>query len=123
KGLSAMLGLPKINGLTHNIENVFDAARRGDLPLDDGVVEVIFGSIDRLGELIDHLRHHSSDDLDCNPQIDRIRGLLQTIGADKEQGAQSAVEDMFPIPASVPSIAPISDRDMSQSPSPKELSE
>src|SRR5690606_26052834 len=33
KGLSAMLGLPRINGLTHNIENVFDAARRGDVDI------------------------------------------------------------------------------------------
>ncbi|MEX0794160.1 MAG: Hpt domain-containing protein, partial [Pirellulaceae bacterium] len=123
KGLSAMLGLPKINGLTHNIENVFDAARRGDLEIDDGVVEVIFGSIDRLGELIDHLRHNSSDDLDCDPQIDRIRGLLQTIGADKAQGAQNAVEDMFPVPTSAVPLPPETDVDLASSSSPKELTE
>ena len=32
KGLSAMLGLTDINQLTHKIENVFDAARKGSLP-------------------------------------------------------------------------------------------
>lgn len=123
KGLSAMLGLPKINGLTHNIENVFDAARRGDLPIDDGVVEVIFGSIDRLGELIDHLRHHSSDDLDCDPQINRIRGLLQTIGADKQQGAQNAVEDMFPVPTPAAPLEPNDNVETCQSSPPKELTD
>lgn len=99
KGLSAMLGLPRINGLTHNIENVFDAARRGQLSIERHVVGVVYASVDRLSELIDHLRDTQSDDLDCNPQIAAITEVLIAGGALKEQGAQGDVDDAFGSPA------------------------
>lgn len=95
KGLSAMLGLPRINGLTHNIENVFDAARRGQLSIENHVVGVVYASVDRLSELIDHLRDTQSDDLDCDPQIAAITEVLIAGGALKEQGAQGDVDDAF----------------------------
>ncbi|MBA2114919.1 chemotaxis protein CheA [Bremerella alba] len=102
KGLSAMLGLPRINGLTHNIENVFDAARRGQLTIERNVVGVVYASVDRLSELIDHLRDTQSDDLDCEPQIAAITEVLVAGGALKEQGAQGDVDDAFGSP--VPSV-------------------
>ncbi|PQO25938.1 hypothetical protein C5Y96_21025 [Blastopirellula marina] len=95
KGLSAMLGLPRINGLTHNIENVFDAARRGQLTIERHVVGVVYASVDRLSELIDHLRDTQSDDLDCETQIAAITEVLVAGGALKEQGAQGDVDDAF----------------------------
>lgn len=100
KGLSAMLGLPRINGLTHNIENVFDAARRGQLSIETHVVGVVYASVDRLSELIDHLRETQSDDLDCDPQITAITEVLIAGGALKEQGAQGDVDDAFGGPVS-----------------------
>ncbi len=95
KGLSAMLGLPRINGLTHNIENVFDAARRGQLSIQTHVVGVVYESVDRLSELIDHLRETQSDDLDCEKQISAITKVLEAGGALKEQGAQGDVDSAF----------------------------
>jgi len=95
KGLSAMLGLPRVNGLTHNIENVFDAARRGQLTIESHVVGVVYASVDKLSELIDHLRDTQSDDLDCDTQIAAITQVLEAGGALKEQGAQGDVDDAF----------------------------
>ncbi|MEN6496082.1 MAG: Hpt domain-containing protein, partial [Thermoguttaceae bacterium] len=45
KGLSAMLGLGEINGLTHKVENVFDAARKDQLIVTGEVVELMFQAI------------------------------------------------------------------------------
>lgn len=93
KGLSAMLGLPRINGLTHNIENVFDAARRGDVAIDGNVVHVVYASVDRLSELIDHLRESQNDNLDCDSQLKAISAILEAQGAVKMQGEQSSIEE------------------------------
>lgn len=95
KGLSAMLGLPRINGLTHNIENVFDAARRGDVSIDSNVVHVVYASVDRLSELIDHLRDTQNDNLDCDSQLQAISAILEARGAVKMQGEQSSIEEAF----------------------------
>lgn len=114
KGLSAMLGLPRINGLTHNIENVFDAARRGQLHIDHHVVHVVYASVDRLSELIDCLRETQSEDLDCEQQLQAITQVLETGGALKQQGEQGdvdgAFDDLAAIAESTPD--PTSVRDM-----------
>lgn len=95
KGLSAMLGLPRINGLTHNIENVFDAARRGELAINMDVVHVVYASVDRLSELIDHLRDTQTDDLDCEEQLRAITAILEAEGALKVQGEQNSIDQAF----------------------------
>ncbi|GAA4422246.1 chemotaxis protein CheA [Bremerella cremea] len=95
KGLSAMLGLPRINELTHNIENVFDAARRGQLHIDHEAVKVVYVAVDRLSEIIDHLRDNQNDDLDCEKQLNAITEILEAGGALKKQGAQDDVESAF----------------------------
>ncbi|RCS56027.1 chemotaxis protein CheA [Bremerella cremea] len=93
KGLSAMLGLPRINGLTHNIENVFDAARRDEVALNSNVIQVVYASVDRLSELIDHLRVSQNDNLDCTSQLQAISAILEAQGSVKMQGEQSSIEE------------------------------
>jgi len=118
KGLSAMLGLPRINGLTHNIENVFDAARRGQLTIERHVVGVVYASVDRLSELIDHLRDTQSDDLDCETQIAAITQVLEAGGALKEQGAQGDVDDAFggPTPPASTEPEPLCEKESNMEP-------
>ena len=48
KGLSVMLGLDKINTLTHRLENVFDAARKDDLTVTEDVAQLMFQAVDHL---------------------------------------------------------------------------
>lgn len=118
KGLSAMLGLPRINELTHNIENVFDAARRDQLRLDIRVVGVVYESVDRLSELIDHLRETSTDDLDCQRQMNAIAEILEAGGLNKKLGDQADVEGAFDIPTSTESneSTPTSDNETAMQP-------
>lgn len=80
KGLSAMLGLANINGLTHKIENVFDAARKDQLALDSGSVDLVFRSVDRLGEMIETLKNDGNDNVDASDIAGQIQNLLQDNG-------------------------------------------
>ena len=52
KGLSGMLGFTDVMGLTHTVENVFDAARDDKLRIDGDVVELIFQAVDHLSAMI-----------------------------------------------------------------------
>lgn len=76
KGLSAMLGLKSINVLTHRIENIFDASRKQELHLRSSHVQVIFEAVDRLIEMIAHLRDTGSDELDITSLVENIENLL-----------------------------------------------
>ncbi|TWT31470.1 chemotaxis protein CheA [Blastopirellula retiformator] len=95
KGLSAMLGLPNINCLTHNVENIFDAARRDELQVTAHVVEVVFRSVDLLGDMLGHLRETSSDDIPCEEMIEQIKEVLQQTGSVREQTSQADAQAVW----------------------------
>ncbi|HYW80237.1 MAG TPA: Hpt domain-containing protein, partial [Thermoguttaceae bacterium] len=92
KGLSAMLGLNDINGLTHKVENVFDAARKDELVINGDVVELMFQAVDRLVGLVDVLRDPEVDSVECDSVIGAIGELLQRAGVNREQTSQADAE-------------------------------
>ncbi|MCC6124664.1 MAG: chemotaxis protein CheA [Pirellulales bacterium] len=92
KGLSAMLGLSDINHLTHKIENVFDAARKDELPLNCEVVELMFQSIDRLVGLVNVLKDPNPEALDCGDVLDEIHRILESAGVEKKIASQADAE-------------------------------
>ena len=92
KGLSAMLGLSDINHLTHKIENVFDAARKDELPLNCDVVDLMFHAIDRLVGLVDVLKEPNGASIDCTDVIEGIHNLLASSGVEKTITSQADAE-------------------------------
>ncbi len=95
KGLSAMLGLREINTLTHKVENVFDAARKEQLPVDGNVVELVFQAVDRLSALVDALKEPSGEPIEYESIIDSIGDLLRSAGAERKQSTQSDAENLL----------------------------
>lgn len=81
KGLSAMLQLSDINGLTHKIENVFDAARDGRLRLDGETVELMFQAFDRLTAMVEKLRDQTDEEIEFESVAEQMRQLLESRGA------------------------------------------
>jgi len=92
KGLSAMLGLTDINQLTHRVENVFDAARNGQLIIDRGVIDLMFRAVDRLSAMVDALREPPEEPIDAETEIHDIAELLRRTGCEKKQSSQSDAE-------------------------------
>ncbi len=91
KGLSAMLGLSEINTLTHKVENIFDAARRGDMTFTPEVVELLFESHDILSGLIRKLQEPETEVAGPEALLDRIEALLrQALGEEKPAAAADA---------------------------------
>ncbi len=92
KGLSAMLGLTDINHLTHKIENVFDAARHGQLTVTRDVTELMFMGLDQLTAMLGLLKEPGGEPVDCDAVLEAIRQMLQTAGAEKKQATQADAE-------------------------------
>ncbi|MBL9083982.1 MAG: Hpt domain-containing protein, partial [Planctomycetales bacterium] len=92
KGLSGMLRLSEINVLTHKVENVFDAARNGELPVSEECVEVVIHAIDCLSAMIDALKDPDAGGVDADRVLSRIEGLLQRFDSAKALGSQADVD-------------------------------
>ncbi len=92
KGLSAMLGLTNINQLTHKVENVFDAARNGQLAIDRGVIDLMFRAVDRISAMVDALRDPPDEPIDADAEVQDIAELLRRAGCEKKQSSQNDAE-------------------------------
>ncbi|MBA4016972.1 MAG: hypothetical protein C0483_07290 [Pirellula sp.] len=92
KGLSGMLRLSDINVLTHKVENVFDAARNGELPVTGESVDVIFQAIDCLAAMIDALKDPAAEKVATEASLGRIENLLNRYNSAREMGCQADVD-------------------------------
>jgi two-component system, chemotaxis family, sensor kinase CheA len=92
KGLSAMLGLTEINNLTHKIENVFDAARHGQLTVTRDITELMFMGLDQLSALVALLKEPDGPPVDCDAVLASIQRVLQTAGVEKKKATQADAE-------------------------------
>jgi two-component system chemotaxis sensor kinase CheA len=77
KGLSAMLNLTNINQLTHRLENLFDAVRKGELVVEQQCVDLMFQATDRLRAMVDLLRTQNSDAIDAQDIVSAIAAILE----------------------------------------------
>ena len=92
KGLSGMLRLSEINVLTHKVENVFDAARNGEIPVTGESVDVILQAIDCLAAMIDALKDPGSEKVATDASLERIESLLNRYNSAREMGCQADVD-------------------------------
>lgn len=123
KGLSAMLQLNNMNGLTHSIENVFDAARGGKLKLNSELVELMFQGVDRLTGMIDELKESGKDDVEFASVTGAIQEILdrQESGIEQfsqeelEQAVASSAPPLVEQPAAVEELPPAPDEVLTKS--------
>ncbi len=62
KGLSGMLGLKTIAGLSHNLENLMDELRMGRIQVHRSALDVLFSGVEVLGKLIANVNRTGSDE-------------------------------------------------------------
>lgn len=77
KGLSAMLQLHDINGLTHKIENVFEAIRSSKINVTRTTIDVMFKAIDQLTQMIEHLKDDTGTSVNIEPVVKDLSTLLE----------------------------------------------
>lgn len=92
KGLSGMLRLDNINGLTHQIESIFNAARGGKLAVSGKVVDVVYRSVGRLEAMIELLSGMEGDAVDCRVELADIESLLKLSDSERPIACQVDIE-------------------------------
>lgn len=73
KGMSATMGFDQLTQLTHEMENVLDGLRSGDIEVGTDIVDLLFGCFDMLGSMVAAIAQESSRVLDTRPLIDSLR--------------------------------------------------
>lgn len=95
KGSSSFLNFDILTSLTHNMEDVLNKARRGELQITPDVMDVVLESIDMMKGLLNAIRDTGSDktDIDITDVVKRLQGISQG------QASESAPAESTPAPA------------------------
>ncbi|MBN2025504.1 MAG: chemotaxis protein CheA [Actinobacteria bacterium] len=80
KGMSATMGFDQLTELSHEMENVLDGLRSGDIEVSTGIVDLLFSCFDMLGAIVSQISADSTKALDTRPLIEALRTVY---GAEK----------------------------------------
>ncbi|GEN54125.1 chemotaxis protein CheA [Halobacillus faecis] len=75
KGMSATMGYQDLSNLTHKMENVLDAVRNEKVKVDEGILDVVFDSVDDLEAMVIDISEGGSGERN----VERVVELLNTI--------------------------------------------
>ncbi len=73
KGMSATMGFDQLTELTHEMENVLDGLRSGDIEATTETVDLLFSCLDLLGSMVAAIAEESGRTVDTQPVIQALR--------------------------------------------------
>lgn len=91
KGSSSFLGFDVLTRLTHNMEDVLNKARKGDLEITHEVMDVILESVDLMKALLEAIKDSGSDDRGI--EIDNTVKKLEAVS----NGESPSVVEQAPV--------------------------
>jgi two-component system chemotaxis sensor kinase CheA len=77
KGMSATMGFTTIAELTHEMENILDLLRKGQLKASHDIIDTIFKCVDTLEQLVESVATNSESSIDSKPLIVKLKALAK----------------------------------------------
>jgi two-component system chemotaxis sensor kinase CheA len=74
KGMSATMGFDQLTELAHEMENVLDGLRSGEIEVTTDIVDLLFACFDMLGSMVAAIAQESGKVLDTRSLIEELRG-------------------------------------------------
>jgi len=75
KGMSATMGFEKITELNHKMENLLDNLRENRLNLSTEIIDLLFQSVDILGEMVESVASGNNKDFDIENLISKLESF------------------------------------------------
>ncbi len=77
KGMSATMGFTTIAELTHEMENILDLLRKGELQASHDIIDTVFKCVDTLEQLIENVANNQDCVIDIKPLLGRLSSLAK----------------------------------------------
>jgi len=78
KGMSATMGYDQLTELAHEMENLLEHLRTGDVPVTTNVVDTLFSCFDTLGAIINAIAEDRPEQIDFSGLVGEIRSVTET---------------------------------------------
>ena len=96
KSSSAAMDYTHISSLTHEMENVLDVLRTGDVSATSNTVDVLFECTDILEDMVNDVSQGKLSNMDVTPLSDKLRGTIENVEvktADETEPSQPSEEE------------------------------
>jgi two-component system chemotaxis sensor kinase CheA len=96
KSSSAAMEYTHISNLTHELENVLDVLRTGDVSATSDTVDVLFECADILEDMVNDVSQGKLSNMDVTPLSDKLRGTIENVKvktADETEPSQPSKEE------------------------------
>jgi len=81
KGMSATMGYDQLTELAHEMENLLEHLRTGDIPVTTSVVDTLFSCFDTLGAIINSIAEDRPEEIDFTALVSEIRAVTEEPGS------------------------------------------
>ncbi len=88
KGMSATMGFTSIAELTHEMENVLDLLRKGQLKATPTIIDTLFKCLDTLEQSVESIASNSEAVIDIKPLAAKLAKLASGKGDDADEPAK-----------------------------------
>ena len=106
KGMAGTMGFKRMQRLTHDMENVFQEVRSGNMSVTSGLVDVLFQCLDAIDAYLESVKESSEEGTDDNEAIIQELNDILAAGtgavpkkeekpAEKEEKPKDGDEDRF----------------------------
>ncbi len=96
KSSSAAMDYSHISNLTHELENVLDMLRTGDVSATSDTVDILFECADILEDMVNDVSQGKLSKMDVTPLTDKLRGTIENVEvktADETEPSQPSEEE------------------------------
>jgi len=80
KGNGAAMGYDAVSGLAHELEDLLDEVRAGDIEITPELMDLLFDGVDYLGAMVDDIAETGDTDIDASAIEADLRELIETGG-------------------------------------------
>ena len=75
KGMSATMGFTTLAELTHEMENVLDLLRKGQIVANHDIIDILFQCVDTLEQLVEGVANETEVEIDIKPLVNQLNAL------------------------------------------------
>ena len=94
KGTSGFLGLVKLQKVTHNCEDLLNKLRKGEVQLNDDIMDAILLSYDTIKDLVEVISETKTEEFDTTPTLSKLEEVLSNLnGAGSVSTKQNKSEE------------------------------
>lgn len=92
KGMAGTMGFKRMQRLTHDMENVFQEVRSGNMNVTSGLVDVLFQCLDAIDAYLENVKESSDEGTDDNEAIIQELNDILAAGTGAPQPAEKPAE-------------------------------